>query len=185
MSAVPIDLQRPDWLAALFDETQASRDSAAICARLERYHARDGIEVQRTIDVREQVAAGSLVTHRRRDTGAVNDQQQQAAHAVKEALAHRRDLFRPRAVDEPFGSQRVAAVRACCLRSRPLRAPLVIVVGVDPPNEPRVSEIENICAAAAAVQNLLLAAQALGLGSLLSTLPVFASARRTPPAAVN
>ncbi|MGB8930369.1 MAG: hypothetical protein WCC48_03855, partial [Anaeromyxobacteraceae bacterium] len=29
-----IDLQTPDWLAALFDETQATRDSSAICERL-------------------------------------------------------------------------------------------------------------------------------------------------------
>ncbi|HSM92475.1 MAG TPA: LETM1 domain-containing protein [Anaeromyxobacteraceae bacterium] len=34
MSTPSIDLQSPDWLAALFDETQASRDSAAVCARL-------------------------------------------------------------------------------------------------------------------------------------------------------
>jgi hypothetical protein len=31
---VAIDLKSPDWLAALFDETQATRDSEAICARL-------------------------------------------------------------------------------------------------------------------------------------------------------
>src|SRR5690242_18107421 len=47
----------------------------------------------------------------------------------------------------------------------PLRAPIVIAVGVDKPNEPKVLEIENICAAAAACENLLLAAQALGLGA--------------------
>ncbi len=48
-------------------------------------------------------------------------------------------------------------------RALPLRAPLVIVVGVDKPAEPRVSEIENIVAASAACQNLLLAAEAEGL----------------------
>jgi nitroreductase len=47
----------------------------------------------------------------------------------------------------------------------PLQAPVVIAVGVDKPTEAKVSEIENICAAAAATQNLLLAAEALGLGS--------------------
>jgi len=47
----------------------------------------------------------------------------------------------------------------------PLQAPLVIVVGVDKPSEAKVSETENICAAAAATQNLLLAAEALGLGA--------------------
>ncbi|MCS7010688.1 MAG: nitroreductase [Anaerolineales bacterium] len=50
-------------------------------------------------------------------------------------------------------------------RAKPLRAPVIIAVGVDKPTEPRVSEIENICAAAAAVQNLLLAAHALGLAA--------------------
>lgn len=49
--------------------------------------------------------------------------------------------------------------------NKTLRAPVVIAVGVDKPNEPRVLEIENICAAAAAVENLLLAAHALGLAA--------------------
>ena len=49
-------------------------------------------------------------------------------------------------------------------RARPLRAPLLIVAAVNPPQGPREIEVENICAAAAAVQNLLLAAHALGLG---------------------
>lgn len=47
----------------------------------------------------------------------------------------------------------------------PLQAPVVIAVGVDKPGEPRVLEIENICAAAASTQNLLLAAHAMGLGA--------------------
>ncbi len=50
-------------------------------------------------------------------------------------------------------------------RALPLRAPVVIAVGVDKPHEAKVLEIENVCAAAAAIQNLLLAAQALGLGA--------------------
>jgi nitroreductase len=50
-------------------------------------------------------------------------------------------------------------------RSLPLRAPVVIAVGVDQPSEVKVSEIENICAVAAAIQNLLLAAHAMGLGA--------------------
>jgi nitroreductase len=52
--------------------------------------------------------------------------------------------------------------KAC---ATPLQAPVVIAVGVDKPNEPKVLEIENICAAATACQNLLLAAHALGLGA--------------------
>ncbi len=50
-------------------------------------------------------------------------------------------------------------------RAKPLRAPLIIAIGVDKPSEPKVLEIENICAAAAAVENLLIAAQALGLAA--------------------
>jgi nitroreductase len=50
-------------------------------------------------------------------------------------------------------------------RAKPLRAPLVIAVGVDKPSEPKLDEVENICAAAAACQNLLLAAHAMGLAA--------------------
>jgi nitroreductase len=61
-------------------------------------------------------------------------------------------------------------------RAKPLRAPVLIAVGVDKPDEPRVLEIENICAAAAAVENLLLAAHAEGLGAKWRT----GSAARDP-----
>lgn len=50
-------------------------------------------------------------------------------------------------------------------RALPLRAPVLITVGVDKPSEPKVLEIENVCAAAAACENLLLAAQAMGLAA--------------------
>ncbi len=56
-------------------------------------------------------------------------------------------------------------------RARPLRAPVIIAVGVDRPSEPKISEVENICAAAAAVQNMLLTAHALGLGAMWRTGP--------------
>lgn len=56
-------------------------------------------------------------------------------------------------------------------RAKPLRAPLVIAVGVDKPTESKVSEIENVCAAAAAAQNILLAAHALGLAAQWRTGP--------------
>ncbi len=50
-------------------------------------------------------------------------------------------------------------------RKKPLRAPVLIAVGIDPPSQPNEIEIENICAGAAAVENLLLAAHDLGLGA--------------------
>jgi nitroreductase len=59
-------------------------------------------------------------------------------------------------------------------RDRLLRAPVVIAVGVDLPTDSRVDEIENVCAAAAAVQNMLLAATTLGLATKWRTgLPAF------------
>ena len=51
-------------------------------------------------------------------------------------------------------------------RAKPLRAPVVIAVGVDKASGPKVVEFENVCAAAAAAQNMLLAAHALGLGGM-------------------
>lgn len=54
-------------------------------------------------------------------------------------------------------------------RARPLRAPLLIAVGIDKAEPPRTEEIENICAGAAAVQNLLLAAHDIGLGAIWRT----------------
>ena len=43
------------------------------------------------------------------------------------------------------------------------RSPVIIAVGVDKPSNPKVVEIENICAAATAAENILLAATGLGL----------------------
>ena len=54
-------------------------------------------------------------------------------------------------------------------RSLPLRAPALIAVGVDKPADDRTIEIENVCAAAAACENILLTAHALGLGAIWRT----------------
>jgi nitroreductase len=56
-------------------------------------------------------------------------------------------------------------------RQKPLRAPVVIAVAVDKPTLPKALEIENVAAAAAAIQNLLLAAHSLGLGAIWRTGP--------------
>jgi nitroreductase len=50
-------------------------------------------------------------------------------------------------------------------RGLPLRAPVLIAVGVDKPVETKVLEVENLSAVSAACQNILLAAHALGLGA--------------------
>lgn len=54
-------------------------------------------------------------------------------------------------------------------RALPLRAPVLIAVGVDKPAEEKVLEIENISAASAACMNILLAAEALELGAIWRT----------------
>ena len=54
-------------------------------------------------------------------------------------------------------------------RALPLRAPVVIAVGADKPADSKINEIENISAASAACQNILLAAHALGLGAIWRT----------------
>lgn len=56
-------------------------------------------------------------------------------------------------------------------RARPLRAPVIVAVGVDKPAESKVIEIENVCAAASAAQNILLTAHAIGLGAMWRTGP--------------
>ena len=54
-------------------------------------------------------------------------------------------------------------------RGKLLRSPVVIVVVAEPPNLPNVLEIENIEATAAAVQNMLLAAEEMGLACMWRT----------------
>lgn len=58
-----------------------------------------------------------------------------------------------------------------------LRSPVIIAVGVDKPIEAKVVEIENICAAAAAAQNILLAAHGLGLAAQWRTGPAATDAK--------
>lgn len=52
-----------------------------------------------------------------------------------------------------------------------LRAPVIVAVAVDKPGEPKIDQLENICAASAATQNLLLAAEGLGLAAMWRTGP--------------
>lgn len=58
------------------------------------------------------------------------------------------------------------------VRQKVLRAPMIIVVGCSvQPDHPKIPEIEQVLAAGAATQNLLLAAHALGFGAVWKTGP--------------
>ena len=54
-------------------------------------------------------------------------------------------------------------------RKKPLRAPLVVVVAAAVTENPKVPGIEQVIAAGAAAQNMLVAAHALGLGGFWRT----------------
>lgn len=54
-------------------------------------------------------------------------------------------------------------------RNKLLRSPVVIVVAAEKPTQPKVLEIENIEATAAAVQNMLLTAEEMGLACMWRT----------------
>ena len=77
----------------------------------------------------------------------------EARHRLGEAMAAALRRKIPEATAEVLDKE----------RAKPLRAPLVIAVGADRPSEPKILEIENVCAAAAACENLLLAAVDMGL----------------------
>lgn len=54
-------------------------------------------------------------------------------------------------------------------RNKPLRAPVVIAVASVTSEDPRTIEVEEIAATAAGIENMLLAAKALGLGAMWRT----------------
>jgi nitroreductase len=54
-------------------------------------------------------------------------------------------------------------------RQKPLRAPAILVVAATPKPHPKVPQIEQMLAAGAATQNILLAAHAMGLGAIWRT----------------
>ena len=67
--------------------------------------------------------------------------------------------------DEPDTSQLQLEKAA----SKPLRAPMIIVVIARPKPHPKVPEIEQLISAGAAAQNILLAAHAQGVGAMWRT----------------
>ncbi len=50
-------------------------------------------------------------------------------------------------------------------RNKPLRSPIVIVVAAEHPTQPKVLDIENVEAVAAAVENMLLTIEEMGLAA--------------------
>jgi nitroreductase len=69
----------------------------------------------------------------------------------------------------PEAERESAGARLEKERNKPLRAPVLIAVAALPSSDPRVLESEEVAAVAAAVQNMLLAAEALGLGAMWRT----------------
>lgn len=55
------------------------------------------------------------------------------------------------------------------LRTKPHRAPVVIVVAASMTEHPKVPEVEQLLSAGAVAQNMLIAAHALGLGAMWRT----------------
>ena len=85
------------------------------------------------------------------------------AGAQREKLG---DLFvAAKLVDDPTMDQ--AAIEK--LRSKPLRAPLVVVVVAVIQEHPKVPEVEQILSAGASVQNMLTAAHMQGIGAMWRT----------------
>jgi nitroreductase len=70
-------------------------------------------------------------------------------------------------LDDPTSEQAQEQLRR--ERAKAFRAPVLIVVAASPSRDPKVVEVEEIEATAAAVENLLLAAHAMGLGAMWRT----------------
>jgi nitroreductase len=80
-----------------------------------------------------------------------------ARERLGEVMAHSLHKHKPEANDEALSKE----------RHKPLRAPVLIAVGVHRPGLEKVLDIENIVAVSSAMQNMQLAAHALGLASMI------------------
>ncbi len=67
------------------------------------------------------------------------------------------------------GTVEATAAMALKERQKPLRAPVIVAVAAEPSNAPKVVPQEEFAAVAAGVQNMLLAAEALGLAAMWRT----------------
>lgn len=101
-----------------------------------------------------------------------------AGEARKELGALMADILAEEEADE-LGrlSETARKIRLETEANKALRAPVLIAVIAQQGGDPRVIEIENVCAAAAATQNILLAAHAQGLAAQWRTGPAAYDAR--------
>jgi len=76
------------------------------------------------------------------------------------------DLFAKAKIED---NAELSAIELDKIRSKPLRAPLIIVAIASIQPHPKVPEIEQVLSAGAAVQNLLLAAYASNIGAMWRT----------------
>ncbi len=72
-----------------------------------------------------------------------------------------------RALHDPTGELSETIARA--QRDKAMRAPVILVAAMEPPFGPKIVEVENVCAVACAIQNMLLLAHARGLATKWST----------------
>jgi nitroreductase len=70
-------------------------------------------------------------------------------------------------MDDPLTEENQSIVKK--QEEKPFRAPLIIAVAVTPSDNPSVIQIEEVGAVNAAIQNMLLAVHALGLGAIWRT----------------
>lgn len=69
--------------------------------------------------------------------------------------------------EDPLSADSLAKIERS--ERNPLRAPVIIAVGVEPGTEDKIIEKEEFAAVSSAVQNMLLTAHALGLGAIWRT----------------
>ncbi len=82
-----------------------------------------------------------------------------ARERLGKVMAHSLHKRNPQANDEALSKE----------RHKPLRAPVLIAVGVHHPGLEKVLDIENVVAVSAAIQNMLLVLQPLGLAGMIRT----------------
>jgi nitroreductase len=136
---------------------------------LQAVHGRRSIpKVRRERPPREMIeriieAAGQAPNHHRTEPWRFIVLAGRARHLLGDVMADsvRSDLSDP---DSAEGQAQIEKARG-----KPLRAPVIIVVAAVPSDAPKVIEMEEIAATAAATENMLIAAHALGLGAMWRT----------------